>query len=93
MDFTIIAISIFVGVELLFALFLLINKINSLEKNVTYMNLILNRVAKQVGVPKPSFDDELRTLIALGKKILAIKELRKSTGLSLREAKDYVDKL
>ena len=89
MDFIIITISILVGV----ALFLLINKINSLEKNVTYMNLVLNRVAKQVGVPKPSFDDELRTLIALGKKIPAIKELRKSTELSLREAKDYVDKL
>ncbi|MFT5873252.1 MAG: ribosomal protein L7/L12 [Clostridium sp.] len=93
MEFTIIIISILVGVVLLFALILLINKINSLEKNVTYMNLVLNRVAKQVGVPKPSLDDELRTLIALGKKIPAIKELRKSTELSLREAKDYVDKL
>lgn len=89
MEFIIIAISILVGV----ALFLLINKINSLEKNVTYMNLVLNRISKQVGVPEPSFDDELRTLIALGKKIPAIKELRKSTELSLREAKDYVDKL
>ena len=91
MEFAMIAI--IACVTLLLALFLLINKINALEKNVTYMNLILNGVAKQVGVPKPSLDDELRILIALDKKIPAIKELRKSTGLSLREAKDYVDKL
>ena len=91
MEFTMVALLI--GITLLFVLFLLINKINALEKNVTYMNLILDRVVKHVGVPKASLDDELRILIALGKKIPAIKKLSKSTGLSLREARDYVDKL
>ena len=91
MEFTMI--TILVSISLLLVLTLLINKINALEKNVTYMNSILNRIAKEIGVPNPSLDDELKILIALGKTIPAIKKLRNSTGLSLREAKDYVDKL
>jgi len=91
MEFTMIAI--LVGAILVVTLFVLINKINQLEKEVTYMNLMLDRVAKQVEVPIPSLDDELRILIALGKKIPAIKKLSEDTGLGLKEAKDYVDKL
>ena len=91
MEFTMIAI--LVGAILVVTLFVLINKINQLEKDVTYMNLMLDRVAKQVEVPIPSLDDELRILIALGKKIPAIKKLSEDTGIGLKEAKDYVDKL
>jgi len=91
MEFTMIAI--LVGAILVITLFVLINKINQLEKDVTYMNLMLNKVAKQVEVPEPSLDDELRILIALGKKIPAIKKLSEDTGIGLKEAKDYVDKL
>lgn len=36
-------------------------------------------------------DQELLTLIQQGKKIMAIKRLREARGLSLKEAKDYVD--
>lgn len=84
---------ILVGALLLFALFSLIIKMNALERNVACMNLMLNRVAKKLELPNPSLDDELRILIASGKKIPAIKELKKATGLGLKEAKDYVDKL
>jgi large subunit ribosomal protein L7/L12 len=38
-------------------------------------------------------DQELLTLIQQGKKIMAIKQLREARGLSLKEAKDYVDSL
>ncbi|CAM4271930.1 ribosomal protein L7/L12 [Paenibacillus xylanexedens] len=38
-------------------------------------------------------DQELLTLIQQGKKIMAIKRLREARGLSLKEAKDYVDSL
>ncbi|TDL70886.1 hypothetical protein E2R58_09580 [Paenibacillus amylolyticus] len=38
-------------------------------------------------------DLELLTLIQQGKKIMAIKRLREARGLSLKEAKDYVDSL
>ncbi|WP_342570156.1 ribosomal protein L7/L12 [Paenibacillus sp. FSL R5-0749] len=38
-------------------------------------------------------DLELLALIQQGKKIMAIKRLREARGLSLKEAKDYVDSL
>jgi large subunit ribosomal protein L7/L12 len=40
-----------------------------------------------------NLDDRLRILVASGKRIQAIKELREVTDLGLREAKEYVDKL
>ncbi len=38
-------------------------------------------------------DARLRALTGAGRKIQAIKELREQTGMSLREAKDHVDRL
>lgn len=38
-------------------------------------------------------DAEIRQLIAQGNKIQAIKRVRELTGLGLKEAKDYVDRL
>ncbi|MCB2292985.1 ribosomal protein L7/L12 [Clostridium algoriphilum] len=78
---------------LLLYMFLLTSKIDSLQKHITRMNSNLIKVAKQVGVPQEPLDDELRNLINEGKKIQAIKEVRKATGLGLKEAKDYVDNL
>ncbi|MEK4660586.1 ribosomal protein L7/L12 [Priestia sp. FSL H7-0729] len=44
--------------------------------------------------PAPTdLDQELLALIQQGKKIMAIKRLREARGLSLKEAKDYVDAL
>ncbi|WP_458461474.1 ribosomal protein L7/L12 [Paenibacillus sp.] len=44
--------------------------------------------------PGPTdLDQELLALIQQGKKIMAIKRLREARGLSLKEAKDYVDSL
>ncbi|MGO4541891.1 ribosomal protein L7/L12 [Paenibacillus sp. 2TAB19] len=40
-----------------------------------------------------NLDDRLRILVASGKRIQAIKELREVTDLGLREAKEYVDKM
>lgn len=39
----------------------------------------------------PELEQRLQLLLAGGKKIEAIKELRDATGLSLKAAKDYVD--
>lgn len=41
----------------------------------------------------PDLETRLRDLVADGKAIMAIKELRQATGMGLREAKDYVDAL
>jgi len=37
--------------------------------------------------------DELRGLVAAGRKVLAVKRVREATGWGLRKAKDYVDAL
>ena len=38
-------------------------------------------------------DEEIRDLLARGKKLQAIKRVRELTGMGLKEAKDYVDAL
>lgn len=43
--------------------------------------------------PSPEVVERLRALLAGGKKIQAIRELRKDTGMGLAEAKDYVEGL
>ncbi len=71
----------------------LINSVNTLQKQVSYMNLKLDRIAKQVEAEELNIDRELRPLISEGKKVEAIKKLREFTGMGLKEAKEYVDKL
>ncbi len=41
----------------------------------------------------PDHDDELRSLVAAGQQIEAIKLVRSLTGMGLKDAKDYVDRL
>jgi len=43
--------------------------------------------------PELDGDEEIRQLVAHGNKIQAIKRVRELTGLGLKEAKDYVDRL
>ncbi|MCU6792325.1 ribosomal protein L7/L12 [Paenibacillus sp. WQ 127069] len=43
--------------------------------------------------PSSNLDERLRLLLASGKRIQAIKEFKKASGLGLKEAKDYVDSL
>lgn len=51
-------------------------------------------VPSHTSQPVPTdLDQELLALIQQGKKIMAIKRLREARGLSLKEAKDYVDSL
>ncbi|WP_240421839.1 hypothetical protein [Paenibacillus periandrae] len=43
--------------------------------------------------PFAILDERLRLLLASGKRVQAIKEFKKASGLSLKEAKEYVDNL
>ncbi|WP_027624647.1 hypothetical protein [Clostridium lundense] len=86
MDYTIIGI-ILIGV------LTILSSIHTFQDNVTRMNSTLNKIAKQVGVPGLDIDSELRDLISEGKKVQAIKKARIVLGLSLVEAKEYVDSL
>ena len=70
--------------------------INRLRKDIRRINMTLEKIAKQIGVPDTSTDDidtQLKRLIAVGEKIEAIKKYRMVTGLNLRECKKYVDNL
>jgi len=69
----------------------LVSRILTLEKKISLMNSTLEKIAKHVGVPEPSFDDELRSLISQGKKIEAIKKVKVAKGLGLKEAKEFVE--
>lgn len=83
---------IFIIILLLSAL----NTINQLRTEMTRTNSILEKIAKQIGVPDTTIaniDEELKDLIAKGKKIEAIKKYREFTGFGLKEAKDYIDSL
>lgn len=72
---------------------LIVNSINQLRTDLARMNSTLNKIAKQVGVPEPSIANELRALVAEGKRVQAIKKARMTLGLGLKEAKEYVDDL
>jgi ribosomal protein L7/L12 len=41
----------------------------------------------------PDHQDEIRSLVAAGQQIQAIKKVRELTGMGLKDAKDYVDRL
>ena len=74
----------------------IVSIINQLQSDISRMNVTLNKIAKQVGVPDIVNDEvraELKDLVLKGKKIEAIKRYRKLTGIGLKEAKAYVDSL
>lgn len=69
------------------------SSMSQLSKDIKRTNSILEKIAKQVGVPEPDVDDEIKAYIKEGKKIKAIKRYREISGADLKEAKDYIDKL
>lgn len=91
MEYMIIKIFLFIGVPLIITS--INNNINSLKSDLERMNSTLYKIAEQIGIPKPPIDDELKVLIEEGKKIEAIKKVRMDLGLSLKDAKEYVDSL
>lgn len=67
-----------------------------LRREIERANLTLDKIAKHIGVFDASIekiDDEIKSLIAEGKRIRAVKRYRMVTGLGLKESKKYVDSL
>lgn len=87
MDYKIIA-GIFVAGALLWA----ISVISEIRSDIKRINISLNKIAKQAGVPD-TITDELRSLISEGKIVEAVKKYRIAAGVGLKEAKEYVDSL
>lgn len=83
------------------ALFIILNmNISILQGKQERIESKLNRIIEHLGIPEPSIEniddelkDELIKLVGENKKVKAIKKLRDVTGMGLKEAKDYVDKL
>ena len=73
-------------------LMIIVGTISRMQKDIARINVTINKIAKQVGVPD-TVTNELKSLILDGKKIEAIKKYRMVTGLGLLEAKEYVDSL
>ena len=79
----------FIGIVLLIGV---VSSINQIRSDLARININLNRIAKQVGVPD-TVTDELKSLLLEGNRIKAIKKYRILTGSGLLEAKEYVDSL
>lgn len=83
---------ILIGILLL----LILIDMGQLQKQVKHTNSILEKIAKQIGVPDTiaeNIDDELKELMGKGKKVKAIKRYREVTGAGLKESEEYVDSL
>ena len=70
----------------------IVSSISQMRSDIKRININLNKIAEQVGVPD-IITDELKSLILEGKKVEAIKKYRMATGLGLKEAKEYIDSL
>ncbi len=70
----------------------IVSSISQIRSDITRININLNKIAEQVGVPD-TITDELKSLILEGKKVEAIKKYRIATGLGLKDAKEYIDSL
>lgn len=74
-------------------IFMLYDKLTKLEMRFKRMKATLNQIELQVEVPEHPINDELRILLKEGKDVQAVKKAREVLGLSLLEAKQYVDAL
>lgn len=84
---------IFIGVCILL---ILVSIISQLRDDIKRMKLTLDNIGKKIGIPDiltEEIKEELKTLVAEGKNVKAIKKYRIVTGLGLKESKEYVDKL
>ena len=87
MDFYIVIVLIlFIGIYLLSS----VSKLNSRMKGLEYR---LEQITKQVDVPEYPINNELRQILIEGNDVKAVKRVRETLGLSLIEAKQYIDVL
>lgn len=67
------------------------SRMTAMEKRMKQQQATLNQIANQLGIPEPPVHAQVRQLLADGQDIKAIKIVREEIGLSLVEAKQYVD--
>ncbi|CEG22421.1 hypothetical protein BN1080_01349 [Planococcus massiliensis] len=68
-------------------------RFKTMEKQMAAMRKTIDALRKGGPVEDPKVDAELRELLAQGKDVQAVKLAREYLGLSLLDAKNYVDSL
>jgi len=82
-----------IGVSLLFLAGGIDSRINRIDNSTKGFKYTLDQISKQVDLPENPINKELRQLLNEGDDVKAIKRARETLGLSLLEAKKYVDAL
>lgn len=67
------------------------SRMSAMEKRMKQQQNMLKQIANQLGIPEPPVPEEAKRLLEEGQDIQAIKMVREELGLSLVEAKQYVD--
>ncbi|WP_166000693.1 hypothetical protein [Bacillus sp. Cs-700] len=81
------------GVSVFYLIFRIGAQMNRLSLHMKRMNDHLDRMAQHMGLPEDPINEELRELMREGRMVEAVKRTREVFGLSLVEAKQYVDGL
>ncbi|MDP7981096.1 ribosomal protein L7/L12 [Bacillus sp. WLY-B-L8] len=87
MDYLLLTAVIVLGI------FYISGQLNNIHLRLKRTEDKLDRIAKHMELPEHTINEELRLLVKDGDKIKAIKKAREVLGLSLLEAKNYVDSL
>ncbi|MEG0692996.1 MAG: hypothetical protein RR444_07925 [Oscillospiraceae bacterium] len=82
-----------VNVLILFICLYLLSTISKLNSRVKGLENTLEQISKQVDLPESPINNELRQLLKEGNDVKAVKRVRETSGLSLIEAKQYIDVL
>lgn len=83
----------FVEFLILVSVVYLLITVIKLDGRVKGMKYTLDQISKLTDVPEMPINNELRQLLDEGNDIQAVKRVRETLGLSLIEAKEYVDAL
>lgn len=83
----------YMGIAIIIGLtMVVVGSIGQIQSDLKRISKKVNKIAEKVGV-EDNITEELNRLISEGKKIEAIKQYRVETGVSLKEAKEYIDLL
>ena len=84
---------LFIGFILLYLVGKMDSRITKMENQIKGFKYTLEQISKQVDVPENPVNKELRQLLKEDKEVQAVKKARETLGLSLLEAKQYIDAL
>lgn len=83
----------FVEVLTLFIVIYLFSMVIKLNGRIKGLKYTLDQISRQTDIPKNPIDNELKLLLNEGNDVKAVKKVRETLGLSLLEAKQYIDAL